>query len=287
MRSDGRVVLAGDSDLTATDRASWIGPWRYEALTAARGATCLVLGPAGAPLRRVADAVDAAVPAVSAVWGTDWNRNVAVLVTGSDTAFAAAVGSPELLEDVAAAAVTDGVDPVSHRPYGQRLVLAPSAVAELTAVGTGIVVRHELTHLAAAAVTDPTTPRWIVEGFAEYVANLGSGQSVADGRVRTARRGRGRARRRRCPPTPRSRRRATPGERVRAGVAGLPADRAGGSPEELVRFYRTAAGCAPCRRRRIGRGGAPGLRGAMRHVTQAVAFSHAGGGSYTEVASCR
>ena len=132
-----RTVLAGDSDLAATNRISWAGPWRYEALTAVRGATCLVLGPADAPLQRVADAVDAAVPAVSAVWGTDWNREVAVLVTDSDTAFAQAVGSPELLEDVSAAAVTDGVDPVSHRPYGQRLVLAPSAVADLTTVGTG------------------------------------------------------------------------------------------------------------------------------------------------------
>ena len=27
-------------------------------------------------------------------------------------------------------------------------------------------------------MTDPTTPRWIVEGFAEYVANLGTGQPV-------------------------------------------------------------------------------------------------------------
>ena len=58
------------------------------------------------------------MPAVSAVWGADWNQDVAVLVTGSDTAFAQAVGSPELLEDVSAAAVTDGVDPVSTARTG-------------------------------------------------------------------------------------------------------------------------------------------------------------------------
>ena len=178
VRSAGDVVLAGDSDLATTNRTSWAGPWRYEALSAVRGARCLVLGPSGASLRQVADAVDAAVPQVSAVWGTGWNQDVAVLITGSDTAFAAAVGSSEQLEDVSAAAVTDGVDPVSHRPYGQRLVLAPNAVTDLSGTGTRIVVRHELTHLATAAVTDPTTPRWIVEGFAEYVANLGTGQPV-------------------------------------------------------------------------------------------------------------
>jgi hypothetical protein len=139
-------------------------------------------------LHAVASAVDAAVPAVSAVWGTAWSQQVAVLVTGSDAAFQAAVGAPEQLEDVSAAAVTDGVDPVTHRAFGQRLVLAPDALGRLTAVGEQIVLRHEITHLATAATTDPTTPRWVVEGFADYVGNLGSGQSVdvAASELRTA-----------------------------------------------------------------------------------------------------
>jgi hypothetical protein len=147
-----------------------------------------VLGPAGAPLDEVAAAADDAASHVSAVWGTQWNRRVAVLVTSSDAQFSAAVGATEQIEDVSAAAVTTGVDPVTHRAYGQRLVLAPSALTKLSAVGRQIVFRHEITHLATAAITDPTTPRWVVEGFAEYVANLDTGQSVGDaaGELRSA-----------------------------------------------------------------------------------------------------
>ncbi len=117
---------------------------------------------------------------VSAVWGTQWNRQVAVMVTGSDAAFSAAVGAGEQVEDVSAAAVTGGVDPLNHQAYGQRLVLAPSASTQLSTLGEQIVLRHEITHLATATITDETTPRWVVEGFAEYVANLGTGQSVPD-----------------------------------------------------------------------------------------------------------
>ena len=36
-----------------------------------------------------------------------------------------------------------------------------------------------MTHLATAAATADITPRWLVEGFAEYVANLHTGQPVA------------------------------------------------------------------------------------------------------------
>jgi hypothetical protein len=180
VRRDGKVVLSGDNDMSTSSTVSWVGPWRFGPLVAARGASSLVLGPATASLRDVAAAVDGAVARVSAVWGTHWNRQVAVLVTGSDAAFSAAVGAGEQVEDVSAAAVTGGIDPVTHDAYGQRLVLAPSALTKLSAVGEQIVLRHEITHLATATITDRTTPRWVVEGFAEYVANLDTGQPVAD-----------------------------------------------------------------------------------------------------------
>lgn len=179
VRRDDHVVLSGDDDLAEMDTRSWVGPWRFGPLSAQRGTTCLVLGPASAPLSDVAAAVDAAVPQVAAVWGTDWNRDVTVIVTSSTAAFDADVGTVEHLQDVSAAAVTDGVDPISHRAYGQRLVLAPNTLATLSSVGEQIVLRHEISHLATAAITDSTTPRWVVEGFAEYVANLGTGQPVA------------------------------------------------------------------------------------------------------------
>lgn len=198
VRRDGRTYLAGDDDVAAAGSRSWAGPWRYGPLAAVRGARSLVLGPAGeaAQLPALARSVDAAVPAVTAVWGTDWNQQIAVVVSSSPAEFGALVGSDGIL-DVSAAAVTAGIDPVSRAPYGQRLLLAPDTLARLSAVGQRIVLRHELTHLATAASTADTTPRWLVEGFAEYVGNLGSGQAigvaaaelraaVAAGRVPTA-----------------------------------------------------------------------------------------------------
>lgn len=175
---DGHTYLAGDDALAAQRTQSWVGPWRYGPLAAVRGRASLVLGPTGDTqrLQAIADATDAAVPAVTAVWGRDWLRRVAVLVPVDAAEFAALSGTSGT--DVSAAAVTDGVDAGTGRPVGQRLVLNPDRLGQLSATGLGIVLRHEITHLATAADTSDITPRWLVEGFAEYVANLGTGQPV-------------------------------------------------------------------------------------------------------------
>jgi hypothetical protein len=178
-RNHGRTYLAGDDDLAAAGFASWAGPWHYGPLASARGASSLVLGPAGNPalLHLLATEVDAAVPAVSRVWGTGWSQQVAVIVPSTTAEFTALLGTG-VITDISAAAATDGIDPVTGRAYGQRLILNPTALDDLSAVGRRIVLRHEITHLASAASTSDVTPRWLVEGFAEYVGNLGSGQPV-------------------------------------------------------------------------------------------------------------
>jgi hypothetical protein len=180
VRRDGRVLLAGDDDLAGSGGTSWRGPWDFGAVVVARGASSLVLGHIAnaTSLTRLADVADAAVPAVTAVWGGDWSQRVAVLVPADPAEFAALTGGG-VDADVSAAAVTAGVDATSGRPYGQRLVLSPTAPGTLSGVGAQIVIRHELTHLATAADTADTTPRWVVEGFADYVGERGSGQSVA------------------------------------------------------------------------------------------------------------
>ena len=180
VRRHGRTYLATDDDLATVGSPSWAGAWRFGPLAAARGDSTLALGPQRerARLPALAAAVDAAVPAVTAVWGRNWSRRVAVILSASPQEFAALTRAGTAIGDESAAAVTDGVD-AAGQPYGQRLVLAPGALAELSTVGLGIVLRHEITHLATAASTAQPTPRWLVEGFADYVGNLSSGQSVA------------------------------------------------------------------------------------------------------------
>ncbi len=192
VRQDGHVRIAGDDDLAAAGGSSWRGPWDFGPLRAVRGARSLVLahpGTSTGALRAIADDVDAAVPAVDAVWGTHWARRVAVLVPGGAAELAADAGSANVGDDVAALAVTDADNDPGAGPGagggagsgavpGQRLLVRPQALSTLSRVGRRIVVRHEVTHLATAADTSAATPRWIVEGFAEYVANLRTGQPV-------------------------------------------------------------------------------------------------------------
>jgi hypothetical protein len=178
----GRVYLAGDVDLAQEGGASWTGPWDYGALVAARGTSSLVLGHPrdSARLPGLAAAVDAAVPVVTGVWGADWARQVAVLVPESDGELAALVGSGGALTDISAVAVSDAQDPVDGMISGQRLVLNPDALAKLTPTGLRVVLQHEISHVASASATGQASPRWLIEGLAEYVGNLGSAQPVPD-----------------------------------------------------------------------------------------------------------
>jgi hypothetical protein len=174
VRRHGRVVVAADDDMAQLGGVSWTGPWDYGPVVAVRASAGLVLGhPSDAArLPRVAAAVDAAVPAVSAVWGTRWARRVAVFVPASSPELTALAGTGTTLTDISALAVFDAAD------ADARLVLNSTALAALTPVGLDIVLRHEITHIASAAATGASLPRWLIEGFADYVANLGSGQPV-------------------------------------------------------------------------------------------------------------
>jgi len=180
-RRHGHVYLAGDSDLAELGGTSWRGPWDFGPLVVARGASSLVLGhpQAASQLVPLPAIVDAVAPVVTAIWGTGWSRQVAVLVPASDAELSALAGSGSVLTDISAITVSDAPDPVNGTRTGQRLVLNPSALSKLTAAGLRVVVQHELTHIASASATGQASPRWLVEGLAEYVANLGSPQPVS------------------------------------------------------------------------------------------------------------
>lgn len=179
VRRGGQVYVAGDDDMADLGGASWVGPWDFGPIVVRRGASSLVLGHPqdAAEIPRIAAAVDAAVPVVSGVWGTDWTRQVAVLVPASGAELDTLTGQGTALTDVSAVSVSDAFDS-DGSPLGQRIVVNAGAFARLTPTGLRIVVQHEVTHIATAASTGDSSPRWLVEGFAEYVGNLGSGQRV-------------------------------------------------------------------------------------------------------------
>jgi hypothetical protein len=177
VRRSGHTVIAGDDDLARSGGASWRGPWDFGPLTAARAGGALALGHPGAAnsLPGIARAAAAAIPAVTDVVGSDWAQKVAVFVPSTDAEFSALSGGVGST-DVSAVTVFD--DPGAARLA--RIVVRPNVLRTLSGVGLQIVLRHELTHVATASTTTPITPRWLIEGFAEYVGNRNSGQPIGE-----------------------------------------------------------------------------------------------------------
>jgi hypothetical protein len=122
-------------------------------------------------MSRIQADIGGAVDAVQAFWGTDWSREISMVVAGTDEEFhAAAGGGPgSRWADIAAVTVADHVDPVRRLAIGERIVFAPGA-AGMSEKSLRIVLTHELFHYAARADTALDAPRWLTEGVADFVA---------------------------------------------------------------------------------------------------------------------
>ncbi len=120
---------------------------------------------------RVRSVMDSSVRDVERFWGSDWPREIVVVLTDSDHRFVAEAGLDprRTWTDIAAVAVADSVDPDQRTAVGQRIVLAPGAAA-MSEEALRIVLTHELFHFAARADTALDAPRWFVEGVADFVA---------------------------------------------------------------------------------------------------------------------
>jgi len=173
----GRWYLAGDADVAADGTRSWRGLWDFGPVVARRGRSSLVLAhPAhAAQLATFSKAVDEAVPSVTAVWGTGWQRQVAVLLPDTQSEMAALVGERFALARIAAVAIADHADTQTGTARGQRVVVNPANLNRLNPLGRQIVLRHEVTHIASRGVTSETMPTWLIEGFADYVGYTASG----------------------------------------------------------------------------------------------------------------
>jgi len=162
--------LGSDSDFAAAGRQTGRGLWDFGPVAVVRTAQALVLGhPAALPtMRAIAAIVDAAVPRVSAVWGSDWPAKVVVLVPASQDELAQILQSGGDLAQIAAVATADLAGP-SAPPAGERIAVNPPNFARLGTVGRQVVLTHEITHVASRSATTTSTPTWLAEGFADYV----------------------------------------------------------------------------------------------------------------------
>lgn len=147
-------------------------PTHPAAETAARTVTFVDLsgGQAAALQARIRGEFDAAADAVSDFWGSDWPAEVVVVTTATDAQFASQAGGPAAQwTGIAAVAVADRWNLDRKTAAGQKIVFAAGATA-MSDRSLRIVLRHEMFHYAARAVTAPRAPQWLTEGVADYVA---------------------------------------------------------------------------------------------------------------------
>ncbi|MET9883905.1 hypothetical protein ABZZ20_12305 [Streptomyces sp. NPDC006430] len=215
-RDGGRWRVTGDRAAPGAPPQLWDqGP-----VTVVRGAHCLVLGvgQTSRTLSAVAEEADRAVPAASAARPGPWAGRVVVVVPASLERMAELLGRPAAAYR-GMGAVTTGRAGAAPAP-ADRVVVNPQGWAELSAAGRGIVLTHEVTHVATRAVTTDRTPLWLSEGFADWAAYRGGA-------------------------TTRQQAAPTLGRAVRRGElpGGLPADgdfAFGGDQEALARSYEGA-----------------------------------------------
>ncbi|MEE3852418.1 hypothetical protein VZC37_18910 [Gordonia sp. LSe1-13] len=123
---------------------------------------------------RVRGLLPGAVVAVDEFWGEDWPRRAAVVATDRPAEFRALARSAGTdVTGAAAATVHSRVDTDDDVAVGQRVILTPGA-DQLSDAALGVVLRHELTHVATRVVTAAGAPLWITEGVSEYVGRKGT-----------------------------------------------------------------------------------------------------------------
>ena len=100
-----------------------------------------------------------------------------MLVPGSAAAWRDVTATADA-SDVAAVSLGASAPTPATPIGGQRVVVEPAAFTRLSDAGKGVVIRHEVSHLAAAAWTPPGMQSWLVEGTADVVGFAGSGVPV-------------------------------------------------------------------------------------------------------------
>ncbi len=171
---DGWLVV---SEHTAGSRMM---PWDLGTLTVIRGRQALVIGidTAGATLREYAALTDRVAGEVTAFWGSDWVHRPVLVVPATTSQMARGLGrSTGSLTGLGAVTNDTNISARSGRG-NERVWTNTPVMAGLSAAGRGIVLRHEMFHVAVGSASTNATPLWLEEGMAQYVGYLGSGVPI-------------------------------------------------------------------------------------------------------------
>ncbi|MFI7100477.1 hypothetical protein ACIBK8_14070 [Streptomyces sp. NPDC050161] len=174
-RRGGGWRISSDTDATAAGHTGTRQLWDQGPVRVVRGRHSLVLGGAADPdrLRDLAKRADAAVPAVSSAWKGAWAGQVVVEAPDSVAQMAQLLGSGDASGYTGIAAVTTGEAGAAAKAPADRVIVNPDAYEELNDLGRAVVLTHEITHVATRTDTTGSTPLWLSEGFADWVAYRG------------------------------------------------------------------------------------------------------------------
>jgi hypothetical protein len=182
-RHDGRWYLRSDNALDKLGRHTWRGPWDFGPcqVTATKHGIVLAHPRNEQMVGRLVGELDSSVRAVGEIWPGSWSERVVLMLPDSPGEMKALVGPDFPIQSVVAVSIADRVDNESRTATGQRVVLSPQGVRALSTTSLRVVLRHEITHLAARAETVDGSPTWLLEGFADYVGYRDSGLSLTEG----------------------------------------------------------------------------------------------------------
>jgi hypothetical protein len=185
IKRGGRWYLANDADLEATTSSGTsvrIDPWENGPIVVKRSAHGIVIGHRKdeAAVAGIVREVESAVRHVSSYVGTAWGERVVIVLPGDNDELQHVLEYPSVPFDFAAVArpeFTTLRDDFTGTFAGARVVINPTNF-ESDAASNRMLIRHEMTHVATFARTGPLSPKWLIEGLAEYVGNAGSTFSV-------------------------------------------------------------------------------------------------------------
>jgi hypothetical protein len=180
VRRDGRWGIT-DDPTSAGERPGGdvLDPWDEGPIVVVERAHVLVVGTPGQRdrLGALADRAEAALNDVAAMWTTGWTRRAVVYVpqgTASRHSYfdshVLGVDRVEAIELPVEDRLAGWPNSRHPKPAGTRVILNLKTVS-LTSKQLPAILRHEFTHVATAPDTVAGSPRWLVEGAAEYTAH--------------------------------------------------------------------------------------------------------------------
>lgn len=174
VQRDGRWYLTSDRDGSSAGQRSQVGLWDLGAINVVAGEHSLVLGLGSTSrIRQFAADADAAVTRVTGVWGVDWPGKVIVVVPDTQDQMERLAGVEDGFYDQIAAVTRRETGQQADDSAGDRVIINPQLWAQLGTLGRRVVMTHEITHVATHDATTSSTPTWLSEGFADYVAYRG------------------------------------------------------------------------------------------------------------------